>query len=390
MSISYSLLRKLLMRHIIFIFQLLLSISLVYSCSKKNEEDTLPKSENERSFHMGFTAFPYDLSLEALGISFKDVNEKGDIFLAHFDNGVPWKEALNDLPFPTEIKNSINSTKLELAPENKLILTATATSTERNKLAGYWNDSGSYEPLEFPWSLYSFKEPQVITAYLKYCKRLINELNPDYFGYGIEINATFQKGTKAYEDYLEFADTVYYELKATYPSLPVFLSFQDVSFNKTKKELLEVTKAFLPFTDIIAISTYPYWDYNQPKRDANPDLIDDNWLSELRNLDPNKPFAVSETGFCAENLVLDEVGVNIKAKEEWQDAYAEKLFIKANDLEAEFIIWFVYRDYDLLYNKTNNPHFVLKVWKDIGLKDGEGNKRAIHNTWDKWLGLPLK
>lgn len=369
--------------------QILLLFLFTHSCTKEPIEDPQSKPVESRSFFMGFTAFPYDLSLIALAESFESVNKNGDIVLAHFDNGVPWEEALNDKPFPIEIQNSLTSTKQELTPGNKLVLTATATSTERNKLAGNWNNNGSNEPLKFPWTLYSFDDEVVIKAYLKYCKRIIDEVNPDYFGYGIEINASFVKGSKAFNDYIVFAEAVYKDLKETYPTLPIFLSFQDQSFNKSKSELLEVTRTLLPFTDIIALSTYPYWMYDHPTRDANPDHIDENWMSEIRNLDPSKPFVISETGYCAEDMNLDEVNVSIKGNSEWQEQYATKLFDKANKLNAEFIIWFVYRDYDQLYEAVDDPPFIFKVWKDIGLKDGDGNKRKIHNTWDKWLSLPL-
>ena len=75
-------------------FLVILLISFV-SCNKDDENE----SGNERSFYMGFTPFPYDDSLQAVNETYQNVLDDGDVILIHFDNGVPWNEALNDLPF---------------------------------------------------------------------------------------------------------------------------------------------------------------------------------------------------------------------------------------------------------------------------------------------------
>ncbi len=347
-------------------------------------DETVPAS---RTFYMGFTAFPYDLTLQALEESYANQRQYGDLLLFHFDHGVPWNEALNNLPFPSEVQADIDRAIANKTPGHKVLLTATPTAPDRESLAGFWNNEGPHQQLTAPWNTYTFDSPEVITAYIQYCRRIINQINPDYFAFAIEINASFKENTPVFDSFLTLADTVYHTLKRDFPQLPVFMTFQDQSFNKNKDELLHITSRLLPYSDMVAVSTYPYWQYDHPHRDANPVLFPNSWLREMHDLAPQKPFAVSETGFCAEDLVIPEYDVQIKGTSQWQAGYMQKLLIESYKLHAEFIAWFIYRDYDALYNTMPSP--VFKIWKDTGVEDGNGNKRPAHRKWMEWKNLPV-
>ncbi|NHF58198.1 hypothetical protein FK220_002515 [Flavobacteriaceae bacterium TP-CH-4] len=340
-----------------------------------------------RSFYMGFTGFPYDLTIESQVDTYEQVAANGDIFLNHLDHGVPWDEALNDLPFPEEVQNTLEITRTGLQPGTKVLLTATPTSQDRKTLSRYWNNEGAHQDLPVNWQGKSLDDPEVVTAYIKYCRRIIDEVRPDYFAYGIETNATFKKEDAEFNEFLSLIDTVYTSLKTAYPNLPIFLTLQDQSFENTDEELLETSKMLLEFSDFIAMSSYPFLDYSDLQRDADPALFEDDWLADFRNLDPNKPFAISETGFCADDLLIENLGIDIKASEEWQAEYINKLFNAANDLDAEFVLWFVFRDYDAIYDKTQNPPDILKIWRDNGLLDGDGKQRPAFARWQEWKAL---
>ncbi|MGW9687190.1 hypothetical protein [Flagellimonas sp. 2504JD1-5] len=370
------------------IAHIILLILMVFSCSKDKENDQEAEEPNARSFFMGFTAFPYDYSLNALNETYQNVIADGDIFLSHLDFGVPWDETMNDLPFPMEVQNTINVAKNSKSPSTKIVLTTTPTDQSRNNLAKYWNDDGSHQPLPSFWDGKSFDDPIVVSTFIKYCKRLIDEVNPDYFGYGIETNATFRKDDAEFAQFLSLTEAVYTALKTDYPNLPIFLSLQDQAFDTPKTELMEISEMLVANSDYVAMSTYPFLYYENLTRDANPDLFADNWLEDFRNLDVSKPFAVSETGFSADDLIIENLGVNAKSTEDWQRTYVEKLMNHLNDLNAEFAIWFVYRDYDLLYQNTPSPPDILKVWRDNGLLDGNGAQRPAYELWKQWLQLP--
>lgn len=375
-------------KSILWFTSLILLPLFISACNKEEtKNDTIPES---RSFRLGFTAFPYDLSLDALRDAFDYARDEGDIFLTHLDMGVPWDEVKNDLPFPAKVKETLDGSTTLNKPGQKLFLSATPTSQQRNALALMWNDTGEHQPLSFQWKNRKFDDPVVIETYIKYCKRLIDYTNPDYFAFGIEVNASFKKGTPSYEGFLHLAEATYIELKETYPSLPIFMTFQDQAFNKTKSALIEMTEELLEFSDIIAMSTYPFWLYDFPTQDANPVFLDKDRLITFRNLDRSKPFAISETAYIAEDLVMESIGVDIKGSESWQNDYLKNLLTDCQELEAEFLIWFISRDYDALYESIEDPEVILRVWKDTGLRDGEGNQRPSYHTWMKWLELSVK
>lgn len=370
----------------IYLFILCVSFAIIQACGPEEFpiNNEIPET---RSFFLGFTAFPFDLGPEAEQISHQNALQNGDIYLSHLDHGVPWEEALNGDPFPDEIQGTLNLAK-QVGGKHKVYLSATPTSSDRISLANYWNNDGRNQPLPEAWLGRSFDDSLVITAYINYCTRIIGEVNPDYFAYAIETNASFQENDEAFKQFKVLADTVYKSLQAIFPDLPIFLTLQDQAFNKDGGELLDISRSLLEHSDFIAMSTYPYWDYDDPDRDADPELFPNDWLSEFKALDPNKPFAITETGFIAEDLNISELDVQIKGKEKWQADYVQKLFRSATFMEAEFVMWFVYRDYDLFYENTPDAPFFFKIWKDIGIEDGNGNARPAKDTWITWRDLP--
>ena len=357
------------------------------ACSKSQDiESELMEMETpeSRSFSMGFTAFPYDLTPKALDETYRLVGQMGDLYVNHLDHGVPWEEALLDLPFPNEVQQTLDEAKRAIQPHQKLLLTATATAQTRNSIGQYWNNEGTQQPLSKEWAQKRFNDPDVIKAYKNYCERIIEFARPDYFAYGIEINASFQMNSAAFIDYLEFAEIIYHYLKVSYPDLPILLTFQDQAFELDHNELLKTTAMLLKFSDYIAMSTYPFWQYDHPRQDANPKYIPQNWLEDFRNLDPNKPFAISETGYCAEDMIIKAFGVDIKGHVDWQQTYMDMLFNKANTLKCEFINWFIIRDYDALYDQYYSNDPVTRIWRDLGILDGRGNERPAFQTWKIW------
>ena len=67
-----------------------------------------------RPFRMGFTAFPHDVTAEALKQTRQFVRTNADL-IAHHIEGVPWAGALADKPFPKELVSS-NEGKRSMKP----------------------------------------------------------------------------------------------------------------------------------------------------------------------------------------------------------------------------------------------------------------------------------
>ena len=83
---------------------------LIFSCQEDNATPA-------RRFRMGFTPFPYDVSLPAVQETYSNITTIGDIINHHFDNGVPWVESLSGDPFHKNIENDWNFRK-SMTPAN--------------------------------------------------------------------------------------------------------------------------------------------------------------------------------------------------------------------------------------------------------------------------------
>jgi hypothetical protein len=138
-------------------------------------------------------------------------------------------------------------------------------------------------------------------------------------------------------------------------------------------------KEILPYTDIIAISSYPFTRY------SDPSLIPSNHFSEFASLSP-KPFAVAETGFPSDSTVINEA-FTVTGTPEWQTEYLEFLLTNCQKLEAEFMIWFCPVDYDktweYLIDYGIDP--IYKLWIDTGLLDEKLQEKPALDLWDQWL-----
>jgi exo-beta-1,3-glucanase (GH17 family) len=137
----------------------------------------------------------------------------------------------------------------------------------------------------------------------------------------------------------------------------------------------------LRYTDFIAVSSYPF------TLTADPGLLPADHFGVLADLAPDKPFAVDETGWPAEDVTAP-YPVTRPASVATQRAYVERLLADAEELSAVFVMWFVSRDYDDLwesYLQFQPNAALLRLWRDNGLYAGDGQRRPALETWRGWL-----
>lgn len=338
-----------------------------------------------RSFSLGMTPFPYNYSGQAVAETYRFTDLHTDLIMQHFDQGVPWPEASAGQPFDPAIEADLQYMAGHRQPGQRVYLSLTPLSFSRDSLAPYWGSSGNL-PRPGDWASRDFDDPAVVEAYTNYCRSLIGTFQPDYVAYGIEVNMLAQKSPAEFEKYVNMTAQVYGTLKAENPDLPLILTLQAEAFHGDEAGQREAIRKLLPYTDYLAVSSYPYGSY------PNPDKLPADWFSDLRDLAPEKPFAIAETGFPAEDLSLPAYGVSISGSEDRQARYALRLLSDAGKLDARFVVWFVPRDYDQLWVKleADGADELLKMWKDDGLADGAGQPRKALAIWDAWLALPVK
>ncbi|NIS82925.1 MAG: hypothetical protein GTO14_22615 [Anaerolineales bacterium] len=365
------------------------SVTIIDSELTKN----LPES---RSVLLGVQPFPHDISEEASDQAYDFMYEHSDLLFYHLDNGIPWPEALADEPYHPNFMEDIERMVARRKPGQPLYLAITPNQPKRNHIALY---RGVDESMDLPpaWQGKSFDDHDVITAYLNHSRYMIETFDPDYFAYGIEVTCNFASADDPnLIQFLHLAEAVYPMLKQEYPDLPIFLTICTGSFEVDDINILfELGRRVLEYSDYVAVSTYPYWIVPGLKiKQANPDDLPRDWFAQWAELAPEKPFVVAETAYPAEDLKMTPVlgwRVDIEANEALQARYVAFMLEALNDLGAEFVAWFVPRDYDALYEwiteQIGEVEF-YKTWRDTGFLDGDGNPRPALLVWDAWLAVP--
>jgi len=340
-----------------------------------------------RTYAMGFTPFPYAMTPEAYVDTWTVIATDGDMAAMHFDGGVPWQEALDDGAYPTNFQDELDYSDGAVPAGHVRYVAVTPISNGRDGLALNRGEEPN-EPLDAPWSGYTFSHEDVAEAYKNHCERMIEELSPDYFAYGIEVNMLEWLNQSEWDAFVELAEETYTHLKSLYPELPVFLTFQADAYHNFPLSQQAAIEDVLPYTDMIAVSGYPF---TNPLLDplGDPGAVRSDYFSALADLAPDLPFAVAETGWPAEP-VGDPYWIDIPATEETQLEYVERMFEDADILDAHFVCWFFWRDYDDVWEEyfQYEPNAAtLRTWRDTGLYAGDGTARQSLGLWLNVLQL---
>lgn len=329
-----------------------------------------------RAFRMGFTGFVYDFTPQAVEASRKFCRENGDI-LAHHIEGVPWAEALSGEPFPEALLDDWAGKKLA-TPANGKVYLAISPGRGNLKLA---EKAG---PLPKALVGKAYDDPQVIKAYLNYCRRAIEFFKPDYLAIGIEVNEIQREGAARWDAYVALHRHVYTELKKEHKDLPIFASWTLHAMFQHRGKMLEGFKKLMPYNDIVAVSYYPFF---VPEKDRLSAL---DWMTaEFDGF--AKPYAMVETNDAAERLPLPKAKVVIEGTPAKQAEYYRALLGLAQKRKFAFVISFVHHDYDALWEKikAQSPELFM-AWRDCGLLDESGKPRPAYDVWRQYFLLPLQ
>lgn len=364
-------------------FCIVILSSLMFGCAKPPEEppeiEHIPISKGDRPYFMGFTPFPWDMTLEAVTETGSFILKHGDIVSHHLDNGVPWTEALEDKPFHPKMMEDWEGRK-NLSANKKVFLSVTPLDGGRSGMSPY---RGEDEGMPIPdlFKDKAFNDPIVMKAYSNYCLRAAEFFQPDYFAIGIEVNELFHNARKMWQPFLELYMNTYSELKKSYPDLPIFTTLTLHNLTNQGWEDLEEQQAeikkFLEHNDVAGISYYPFMAGQSEKP---VEMFD--WIRSFTD----KPLAITETGFPAEDIILKTYDVEISGTPEKQQIYFETLLDRAKQDNYLFVISFLYRDYDQLWEKIKDmaPEAFI-VWKDCGLLDENGAERPAYEVWKSYL-----
>lgn len=366
-----------------------------------------------RSFHMGFTPFPYNADPATLLAVVDDVYGKiesdADMVLHHLEEGIPWNAALADdlltpaavtFPYSNHIRTDWETRRGKTPAGHRKYIAITPINLDRNGLAP-WRDTANEMALQPPFDTHAangdFDAADVRNAYLNYCLRVIEYFEPDYLAIGIEVNL-LRRNTDAatWAKYIELHEQVYTSLKLLHPDLPIFASVLPVEMlsgyvgpsaefagdpDGYRNSQLAALADVLAFSDIYGISLYPFMTVYF----ASPFPAD--MFTQIFALS-DKPKAIAETGMLAENLTA--AMISFEGSPGKQQDYLRSLLEAADANDLLFVNWFVLQDYDLFCIFIGGCSDGDVLWRDTGVYDGAGNTRPSHATWKSWLERPLR
>jgi hypothetical protein len=367
------------MRKKIFSLSLIIFQATMFVACKKEE-----KQIETRSFYMGVTPWPGDFTEQEVNNSYDFINNHCDIVSHHFDDGIPYEEAFNNQPFPTPLQQDIQTRKTKTAAGKKIFLSVSTLNLSRKEKADYYSRAVVTGLVKNYWRQMPFNDDKMVTAYVNYISRLIEEFQPVYVNYGVESNNSLWN-VADFAFYKDFLSKVYPKLKAKYPHIPFFISFivdeSGAGYNYASQ--------LVPYTDFIGLSAYPYVVVSSSANgNTDPKSFPADFFNTFIDLSSSKPLAFAETGYIAENLVIPSFSLNKQGNDAWQKDYLETICRLCNERKAKLLIWFCHKDYDAASNTLRSLGLyqdLFGFWEDTGLKDETGRERPAYQSWLQWM-----
>jgi Glycosyl hydrolase family 53 len=339
----------------------------------------------KRGFLMGFTSWPYAATFEAVRGTYAFIGTNADLIVEHMDDGVPWAESLRDAPFPKAFLEKIEGRRKNRPPGMKLLLSLTPLNLGHTGLAECASN-GQRPPLPVELKGKPFDDPQVIRAYLNYCRRMAEFFQPDFLVTGIESNELLNNQPRQWDAYLELGRQVRHELHQRFPRLPLS---ESITLHKLRDrqnpklaEYRAKIQAFVQTHDFFAVSFYPFFLGLHTEKEFAEALDDLPTFSA-------KPIAIAETGHPAEPIKIRTWKLDFPSDAAEQAAFVRALLSRAQAHHYLFVTYWTARDFDELWKTfPESVKDLGALWRDTGLINEAGRPRPAYETWKLWLAKP--
>ena len=377
----------------IFLIFLMAVLNLSQACTSKED-----KAAPTRPYYMGLTPFPFDIStVEAVEYVYDKIQADADLIAHHFDNGIPWDQALlstDHTTYPDKVQGDWYFRKSHTPAGHSVYVEVNPLNGMRYDLAPLWNTTGDNQPLTgTDWDGRAFNHDDVKKAFLNYCISVIDYFNPDYFAFGVEVNLLRHQNEAEWDAYVELHRETYTALKSLYPDLPLFVTLTggdlvDEYSQCDHADQMDALSDIMGYTDYFAISIHPFFAQT-PGALIPADMFDKIFALNTGH----KPACITETSFPAEELTMaayDPV-ITFAGTPEKQVEYFNLLLSESEAISLEFVVNFLVRDYDVLWSTTlGSPEDINKAWRDTGFYDQEGNERPVLDVWRNRLAMPVR
>ncbi|MCZ2073655.1 MAG: hypothetical protein HUU41_04990 [Bryobacteraceae bacterium] len=342
-----------------------------------------------RNTLLGFTAFPYDLTAEAVTKTHQIILPNSDLYAIHMDRCLPWTQALANAPFPQWLERDWDDIAAQIPGTHAVYVAVTPTSTDRcNKAAQCGDAAGEPKPLSRTIATARYDATAVKTAYVNYLRRVIQRFKPIYLNIGIEISEMALVAPALWPQYQALYLHTYSVLKNEFPALQIGIEL--VLQSLMHPAVAKLVKPAVEASDYIGISFYPYGSNFGVALGAPPlDTPPDQWRKPLEWLRTYtaKPIAVCETGYTTKNIHLAGTNLTATGSIAMQLQFTKDIIEFAKKHDYRFLIWFVPVDYERLLNKISAGE-EKHVWVNAGFYDSDLKPKSAWAEWRKFHQVP--
>jgi hypothetical protein len=332
-----------------------------------------------RSFLMGFTAWPADLTADGVAVAKEFAHAHGDIVSVMFIGGIPWPEALDGKPYSKDVQENMS---YRPPAGKKLFLSISPLNKDKRDLAPYWGDMDN-QPLPRPWDKEPLNSPRVKRAFLNFVLRAVETMHPDYLAIGVESNVLLSRDPAKWRQLKELHRETYAAVKKMHKSLPVFFTTEVLHYKRLardakgadqEKEVAELMR----YSDLFAMSVYPHMSLELPRP------IPGNFFDFATRF--KKAIAVSESGMSSRNIELRSYATLLRGSETDQMRFTEFMLKTAARDRYEFVIHFATTDSEKLVARLQPPRDDLaRIWAFTGLQTSDANPKPALAVWDGFL-----
>jgi hypothetical protein len=332
-----------------------------------------------RSFLMGFTAWPADLTADGVAVAKEFAHAHGDIVSVMFIGGIPWPEALDGKPYSKDVQENMS---YRPPAGKKLFLSISPLNKDKRDLAPYWGDMDN-QPLPRPWDKEPLNSPRVKRAFLNFVLRAVETMHPDYLAIGVESNVLLSRDPAKWRQLKELHRETYAAVKKMHKSLPVFFTTEVLHYKRLARDAKgadqerEVAE-LMRYSDLFAMSVYPHMSLELPRP------IPGNFFDFATRF--KKAIAVSESGMSSRNIELRSYATLLRGSETDQMRFTEFMLKTAARDRYEFVIHFATTDSEKLVARLQPPRDDLaRIWAFTGLQTSDANPKPALAVWDGFL-----
>jgi hypothetical protein len=333
--------------------------------------------------YYGFTAFPFDVTPDSEDAVHRIIRKHANMFAIHMDQCLPWREVIEDRPFPAWLERTWDDVKSRIPRGYPVYLAMTPTADDRQSLAPACGASEA-EPVAHPDEIAgrSFDDPAVIDAYVKYLRRNVDRFKPRYVNIGIEMSELSLRKPEGWPAFETLYIASVNALKESHPKLKVGIEL--VLQSLLAPRVADQVRPAVEASDFMCLSFYPYATeagvaWGAPALPAPPD----QWrqaLDWVRGYS-GKPLAMCETGYPTQNVTLSNIGINLPGTADEQLQFVKDLVAVAKRDDYLFVIWFIAVDYEKLLAKMPGVSEVMWIWTYTGLFDSGLNAKPALSAW---------